>query len=195
RHPARPDPARAAQPAGSVRPKAAPGSGLLRDLDPSLGVVLANLLTTSEVAVTRQHGTEELLVKFPQAVAAGATVVDGDKVNFGMAVTFFEPLPCTAGYSGTRYRSGLDLGTAPALNTQARCASPPSSGINVRGSANAPKGGPVPEPAKPGSLPSGNRAPAATPQTAALPGALGLADARGATGMAGLLGLTTGGGR
>ncbi|MFF2507044.1 MCE family protein [Streptomyces sp. NPDC058067] len=169
-------------------------SGLLRDLDPSLGVVLANLLTTSEVAVTRQHGTEELLVKVPQAVAAGATAVEGDKVNFGMAVTFFKPLPCTAGYSGTRYRGGLDLGTAPPLNTAARCASSPSSGIDVRGSANAPKGGPVPEPAKPGSLPSGNRAPAAAAQAAALPGALGLADAPGATGMAGLLGLTSRGG-
>ncbi|MFD5658336.1 MCE family protein, partial [Streptomyces hirsutus] len=40
-------------------------SGVLRDLDPSLGVVLANLLTTSEIAVTRQRGTEEFLVKFP----------------------------------------------------------------------------------------------------------------------------------
>src|SRR5690606_8108251 len=35
-------------------------SGLLRDLDPAFGVVVANLLTTSEVAVTRQRGLEEL---------------------------------------------------------------------------------------------------------------------------------------
>ncbi len=118
-------------------------SGVLRDLDPSLGVVLANLLTTSEVAVTRQRGTEELLVKYPAAVAAGATAVDGGKVNFGMAVTFFKPLPCTTGYGGTRYRNGLDLGTAPPLNTGAACTAPASSGKNVRGSGNAPKGGPV----------------------------------------------------
>ncbi|WP_336321919.1 MlaD family protein [Streptomyces lavendofoliae] len=122
-------------------------SGLLRDLDPSLGVVLANLLTTSEVAVTRQRGMEEFLVRMPAVAAAGATAVTAQGVNLGMSVTFFQPLPCTAGYGGTRYRNGLDLSSPPALNTGARCASPPSSGVNVRGSANAPRGGPLPPPA------------------------------------------------
>ncbi|MFC9885992.1 MCE family protein [Streptomyces pilosus] len=152
---------------------AAQVSGVLRDLDPSLGVVLANLLTTSEIAVTRQRGTEELLVKFPAAVAAGATAVDGGKLNFGMAVTFFKPLPCTAGYGATRYRNGLDLGTTPALNTGAACTSSAADGYNVRGAANAPRGGPVPEPARPGSLPSGSGG-ARTGGPAALPGALAL---------------------
>lgn len=150
----------------AVTPEAATQvSGVLRDLDPSLGVVLANLLTTSEIAVTRQRGVEELLVKYPAAVAAGATAVDGGKLNLGMAVTFFKPLPCTDGYGGTRYRNGLDLGTAPPLNTGASCTAPAGSGTGVRGSANAPKGGAVPEPARPGSLPG--------PSTA-LPGALTL---------------------
>ncbi|MEU0227538.1 MCE family protein [Streptomyces sp. NPDC006284] len=168
-------------------------SGLLRDLDPSLGVVLANLLTTSEVAVTRQRGIEELLVKYPAAVSAGATAVDGGTMKLGLAVTFFKPLPCTAGYGGTRYRNGLDLGTAPALNTGASCTAPPGSGVNVRGSANAPRGGPVPEPARPGSLPSGSAKPSASTGTSAagpLPGALALPDVGGAAApdLAGLLG-------
>ncbi|MYT70866.1 MULTISPECIES: MlaD family protein [unclassified Streptomyces] len=157
-------------------------SGLLRDLNPEVGVVLANLLTTSEVAVTRQRGTEELLVKLPAAVAAGATAVDGKKVNFGMAVTFFKPLPCTAGYSGTTYRLGTDLSAAPATNTGARCTAPASSGVNVRGSAHAPGGGAVPKPAQPGAL--------------SLPS---VADDSGtsasSSGMAGLLGLSEGSGR
>jgi phospholipid/cholesterol/gamma-HCH transport system substrate-binding protein len=168
-------------------------SGLLRDLDPSLGVVLANLLTTSEVAVTRQRGIEELLVKYPAAVSAGATAVDGGTMQLGLAVTFFKPLPCTAGYGGTRYRNGLDLGTAPALNTGASCTAPPGSGVNVRGSANAPRGGPLPEPARPGSLPSGSAKPSASTGTSAagpLPGALALPDVGGAAApdLAGLLG-------
>ncbi|WP_030214219.1 MCE family protein [Streptomyces bikiniensis] len=172
-------------------------SGLLRDLDPSLSVVLANLLTTSEVAVTRQRGIEELLVKYPAAVSAGATAVDGGKVNFGMAVTFFKPLPCTSGYGGTRYRNGLDLGTAPALNTGAACTGSAAAGINVRGSAHAPKGGPVPVPARPGSLPSGSAgAGTAGPQRQPLPGALALpGQGGGPTDMAGLLGLGSGGTR
>ncbi|MEU5411873.1 MlaD family protein [Streptomyces clavifer] len=167
---------------------AAPGateqiSGLLRDLDPSFGVVVANLLTTSEVAVTRQRGLEELLVKVPAVAAAGASVIDEDGARFGMSVTFFEPLPCTAGYGATTYRPGTDLSPAPAVNSKARCTSSPGTGINVRGSANAPKGGPVPEPAKPGSLLLG------TPG-AALPGALGTGGTgTPADGIAGLLGL------
>ncbi|ORT55695.1 MlaD family protein [Streptomyces sp. CB03238] len=124
-------------------------SALLRDLDPGFGVVLANLLTTSEVAVTRQRGMAEFLVRMPALVAAGSTAVTPRGVDLGMSVTFFEPLPCTAGYGGTTYRNGLDLSSPPALNTKARCTSPPSSGINVRGSANAPRGGPLPPPATP----------------------------------------------
>ncbi|MGC0377508.1 MCE family protein [Streptomyces sp. SAI-229] len=159
----------------AVTPEAATQvSGLLRDLDPSLGVVLANLLTTSEVAVTRQRGIEELLVQYPAAVAAGSTAVDGGKLNLGMAVTFFTPLPCTDGYGATRYRNGLDLGTAPALNTGAACTAPAAGGSNVRGSANAPEGGAVPEPARPGSLPSGSGGTPAKDGPATLPGALAL---------------------
>ncbi|MET7858057.1 MlaD family protein [Streptomyces sp. NPDC005318] len=163
-------------------------SGLLRDLDPSFGVVVANLLTTSEIAVTRQRGLEELLVKLPAVAAAGASAVDEEGARFGMSVTFFEPLPCTAGYGGTAYRNGLDTSKAPATNTKARCTSSPGTGINVRGSANAPKGGAVPEPARPGSLLLGSDA------GGQLPGALGLgADtAPTTTGMAGLLGLGSG---
>ncbi|WP_432111540.1 MCE family protein [Streptomyces sp. YPW6] len=156
-------------------------SGLLRDVDPAFGVVVANLLTTSEVAVTRQRGLEELLVKLPAVAAAGASAVDDDGARFGMSVTFFEPLPCTAGYGGTVYRNGLDTSAGPAVNTAARCTSSPGTGINVRGSANAPQGGPVPEPAVPGSM--------KLPGAGAGAGAGAAASPPPAEGMAGLLGL------
>ncbi|WP_413752277.1 MCE family protein [Streptomyces sp. R-74717] len=163
-------------------------SGVLHDLDPGFGIVVANLLTTSELAVTRQRGIEELLVKLPAVAAAGASAVDEDGARFGMSVTFFEPLPCTAGYGGTTYRNGLDTTTGPEVNTKARCTSSPGTGINVRGSANAPKGPAVPEPAKPGSMLLGADA------GGTLPGALGAtANTSPATnGMAGLLGLEAG---
>ncbi|MDQ0846571.1 MCE family protein [Streptomyces sp. V1I6] len=175
---------------------AAPGaagqiSGLLRDLDPAFGVVVANLLTTSEVAVTRQNGIEELLVKLPAVAAAGATAVTGEGARFGMSVTFFEPLPCTDGYGSTVYRNGLDTSPATATDTAARCTSPPSSGKNVRGSANAPTGGPVPDPARPGSASSAvGTGTGGGDRSATLPGALGLPPVTGsASGMSGLLGL------
>ncbi|WP_369204109.1 MCE family protein [Streptomyces sp. PU-14G] len=127
-------------------------TGLLRDLDPSLSVLLANLTTTSELALTRQRGIEELLVTLPRVAAAGSTAITKKGATFGMSLAFFDPLPCTDGYEGTRYRNGLETGKAPPLNERAHCASPPSTGKNVRGSANAPTGGPLPAPARPGSL-------------------------------------------
>ena len=142
-------------------------TGLLRDLDPSLSVVIANLLTFSKVTAPRTDGLEELLVRLPGVVSAGSTVVQDGKLRFGMATTFFNPLPCTRGYGGTTYRNGLNLSEGPPLNTEARCAMPASSGVNVRGSANAPRRG-VPEPARPGS------AALTSAPTAGLPGALGL---------------------
>jgi phospholipid/cholesterol/gamma-HCH transport system substrate-binding protein len=181
-------------------------SSLLRDVGPNLSVVLANLLTTSDVAVTRQSGIQEFLVKVPQVAAAGSSAVKDGKLDFGMAVTFFAPLPCTSGYGGTTYRNGLDTSApATAFNTSASCTAPASSGSDVRGSAHAPSGGGVPTPAQPGSvLPTstgtpatstttgaGTGGPAAAGTPAALPGALGLPalPSTGPTTMASLLGL------
>ncbi|WP_052390441.1 MlaD family protein [Streptomyces sp. NRRL B-24484] len=105
---------------------------LTDDLDPGLSVVLANLLTTAELGVTRQHGIEELLVRLPAVAAAGSTAVDADGAHLGVAVTFFSPLPCTDGYRATPRRNGLDTGPAPQFNTAAHCAAPAGSGTAVR---------------------------------------------------------------
>lgn len=157
---------------------------LIRDLDPSLSVLVANLLTTSDILAPRSDGLEQLLAKLPDAVASGKSVVQDGKLNFGMVTTFFDPPNCTSGYGGTKYRNGLDTSPAPALNTAAHCAAPPSSGINVRGAANAPRG-PVPTPARAGSVLTGG--------TSALPGALALPGVPdGPRDMRGLLGLQGG---
>ncbi|MBV9381990.1 MAG: MCE family protein [Streptosporangiaceae bacterium] len=113
-------------------------SGLLQDNDPDLGLLLANLLSTAQVTAPRQSALKELLSALPAVVAAGNTVINARGANFGLALTFFNPLPCTAGYQGTVYRNGTDASAAPPLNTAAYCASPASSGIDVRGSAHAP---------------------------------------------------------
>ncbi|MCT2592404.1 MCE family protein [Streptomyces sp. N2-109] len=130
-------------------------TALVRENDPAFSVLLANLTTTSELLVTRQRGTEELMVRLPQVIAAGSTATTPDGIRFGMVTTFFEPLPCTSGYGGTTYRNGLDTSPPPSVNTDARCDASPASGQNVRGSRNAPSGG-VPEPARAGSLDTGN---------------------------------------
>jgi phospholipid/cholesterol/gamma-HCH transport system substrate-binding protein len=128
---------------------AAQVADLLAGSNPSLGLLIANLLTTSEVSMTRGSALDELLSALPAAVAIGSTAVNGTGAHFGLALTFFDPLPCTAGYD-TQYLNGLDTSPNPPLNTSAYCASPASSGIDVRGSANAPGFPSVPPAAQPG---------------------------------------------
>lgn len=130
-------------------PAATQLSDLLQENDPELSVLLANLLTTSKLFVTRTGGLEELFVSLPQAVAATSTAITPDGGNFSVALTFFDPPPCTTGYESTEYRSGEDTSPAP-FNTAAGCTLPVGSASSVRGSQNAPSGG-VPEPAVPGS--------------------------------------------
>ena len=126
-------------------------AGLLRDNDLGLGAVIANLLTTSDVTLTRQPALEEMFSALPAAVAAGSTVINSHGANFGLALTFFTPYPCVTGYGGTTYRNGLNLSPAPPLNTGASCTLPASSNVDVRGPAHAPSGGGVPPPVPNGS--------------------------------------------
>jgi phospholipid/cholesterol/gamma-HCH transport system substrate-binding protein len=135
----------------SAAPQAAAQvADLLAESNPSLATLIANLLTTSEVTLTRGSALDELLSVLPADVAIGSTVINGKGARFGIALTFFKPLPCTAGYGGTVYRNGLDTSPGPALNTSAGCTLPASSGVDVRGSAHAPSGGGVPPAAEPG---------------------------------------------
>lgn len=126
-------------------------AGLLRDNDLGLGAVIANLLTTSDVTLTRQPALKEMFSALPAAVAAGSTVINSRGANFGLALTFFTPFPCVTGYGGTTYRNGLNLSKAPPLNTGASCTLPASSNVDVRGPAHAPSGGGVPPPVPNGS--------------------------------------------
>jgi phospholipid/cholesterol/gamma-HCH transport system substrate-binding protein len=128
---------------------AAQVADVLAETNPSLGVLIANLLTTSELTLTRGKALDELLSALPAAIAIGSTVITDQGSQFGVALTFFDPLPCTDGYGGTAHRNGLDTSPAP-LNTSARCTLPASSGTDVRGSARAPSGGGVPPAANPG---------------------------------------------
>jgi len=123
-------------------PAATQVAGLITDNTPALGALIANLLTTAQITLTRGAALEETFSALPAAIAAGSTVITKGgqfgNARFGVALTFFNPLPCTAGYQGTKIRNGLDTSPGPPLNTNARCTEPASTGINVRGSAHAP---------------------------------------------------------
>lgn len=97
---------------------------LLKDLEPTLPVLLGNMVTANGVMVAHLSGIEQILVEFPRAVAAGFTGTPGDgwgHTNLQLAQT---PLPCTGkGYKPAKeWRSPHDLTDAPIY--PAKCEDP-----------------------------------------------------------------------
>jgi phospholipid/cholesterol/gamma-HCH transport system substrate-binding protein len=103
--------------------------GLLRDLDPTVGALLGNLITVNGIAARRLPGIEQILVEYPLVVAGGFTVAPGDgTAHFGLVVNLNNPPPCT--YGGGR------SGCAPVRGTSR---APGATGANP---SPAPLGGP-----------------------------------------------------
>ncbi len=164
----------------AVPPASEQVSALLKESGPNLGVVFANLLTTSNILVTRRDGLEQIAVTYPLAVGGGFTVAPGDgSAHFGLALNVFDPMPCTVGYEGTKIRQGNDTSAAPPLNTQAYCALARGSATSVRGSQNAPYGGTPTTPVgnattQPGREPTGQQTAPELPLLTSLGQLLGL---------------------
>jgi phospholipid/cholesterol/gamma-HCH transport system substrate-binding protein len=150
-------------------PAASELTALVRENRTDFGVLVANLLTVSEVTVRRLPAVRQLLVTYPIAVAGGYTVVPGDgTAHFGLVLNVGDPPDCTSGYGGTRRRAPADTRpTGP--NTDARCTEPAGSQTSVRGAQNAPRpGGAEPGRVPPPANPAGGPAP--------VPAAAGAAD-------------------
>jgi phospholipid/cholesterol/gamma-HCH transport system substrate-binding protein len=119
-------------------PAAQQVTGLIQEINGSLGALLSSLLTTSTVVVKHENALRELLVQLPVTVSIGGSVITPQGINVGLVPTFFDPEPCTSGYGGTTERTGLTTSAPPTLNTAAGCTAPTSSGIDLRGSQHAP---------------------------------------------------------
>lgn len=117
-------------------------SQVLAESGPGLSALTANLLTTSNLVSTRLDGIEQVLVTYPVLAVGAQTVAPGDgTAHLGLALNLFNPPPCTNGYVPVQqYRPGNDLAPRDP-KTNAYCAEPVGSPINVRGSQNAPFNG------------------------------------------------------
>ncbi len=116
-------------------------SEVLAESGPGLGALTANLLTTSNLLVTRLDGLEQGLVTYPILAAGANSVAKDGTAHLGLALNLFNPPSCTKGYIGyDKYRTGADT-TPRAPKDNAYCAEPKGSPINVRGSQNAPYNG------------------------------------------------------
>jgi phospholipid/cholesterol/gamma-HCH transport system substrate-binding protein len=117
-------------------------SQVLAESGPGLGALTANLLTTSNLVVTRLNGIEQALVTYPVLAASAQTVTPGDgTAHLGLVLNLFNPPSCTKGYVPySAYRTGADL-TPRDPKADSYCAEPTGSPIDVRGARNAPFNG------------------------------------------------------
>ncbi|MFD1826120.1 MULTISPECIES: MlaD family protein [Mumia] len=112
---------------------------LFKDVGVPLGVLMSNLVSTAQVFGTNSQGVEDALIRIPEAISIGWAVNGSKGLNLGLTPTFFDPLPCVAGYGGTELREGTDTSAGKPFNKKARCTASPSSGKNVRGPHSLPK--------------------------------------------------------
>ncbi|MFD0361684.1 MCE family protein [Nocardia sp. GCM10030253] len=143
-------------------------SAQFNDLKPTLPLLLRNLVSVSQLAVTYHAGVEQLLVVFPPLIAALETIIRGP-MEYGVMVDFMavinDPPACTTGFLPANERrspSELDsIGTPPGLY----CKVPQDSPIEVRGIRNTPcmefpgVRAPTPELCRTGYVPLGNNPP------------------------------------
>ncbi|MEU7766454.1 MlaD family protein [Nocardia sp. NPDC049190] len=151
-------------------------STLFNDLQPTLPLLLSNLISVGQVAVTYHAGLEQILVIYPPLVAALLTAVRGP-LEYGALVDFMavvnDPPACTTGFlppDQRRSPSELDtVDTPPGLY----CKVPQGAREAVRGIRNTPcvevpgVRAPTPELCRTGYVPLGNNPPFGPPQPVA----------------------------
>lgn len=98
-----------------------------------LGQLMSNLISTAEVFGTNADGVKETLIRLPEGISITYAVMSSQGMRSGIQLSFFNPLPCVAGYETTEMRQGTDTRPGKPFNTEAGCTAPPSSGTNVRG--------------------------------------------------------------
>jgi phospholipid/cholesterol/gamma-HCH transport system substrate-binding protein len=113
---------------------------LLETTQPTLGVLLGNLVSTGQVVEARLPGVEQILVTYPVVVAQGFTTVPGDgTAHFGLVLNVNNPPPCTY---NTVQRVPQDTSSRPP-NTDVYCDAWRGSATDVRGAQNVPAPGPT----------------------------------------------------
>ncbi len=120
---------------------------LLDRLQPTLPILMANLVSVGQVALTYRDGIEELLVLLPQAVAAGQAGMvanvntkqpyKGQYLSFNLNLNL--PPPCTTGYLPAQQQRVPTFEDAPERPPgDLYCRVPQDSPLNVRGARNLP---------------------------------------------------------
>ncbi len=83
---------------------------LLKDLEPTLPVLLGSAVSVNQVVVSHLAGVEQLLVTYPRTISAGFTGTPGDGYgHVNLQLAYNQP-PCTEGYKPrSQWRPPSDL--------------------------------------------------------------------------------------
>ena len=128
-------------------PAAAEVRRLVERLQPTLPILLANLVSVGQVALTYQSDIEQLLVVFPQAIAAEQAGIlanlntkqdyKGQYLSFNLNLNL--PPPCTTGFLPAQQQRVAALEDYPQRPAgDLYCRLPQDSQFNVRGARNTP---------------------------------------------------------
>ena len=123
------------------------GAALFNRVAPALPVLLANLVSLGEIAVTYRSDIQQLLVLFPQGTAVMSAIIaanantkqdyKGVYLDFNLNLNL--PPPCNTGFLPVRQQrspSDVDYPERPA--GELYCRVPQDSPLNVRGVRNIP---------------------------------------------------------
>lgn len=108
---------------------------LLKELEPTLPVLLGDLISVGQVLISELDGLEQLLVTYPVLIAGGPTGSTADGFGHVNLQFDYSVPPCTQGYlPPSKWRSTQDRTDAPAADVGCT-AGPPYA---MRGSKYAP---------------------------------------------------------
>jgi phospholipid/cholesterol/gamma-HCH transport system substrate-binding protein len=110
---------------------------LLESVEPTMPLLLGNLVTVSQVVATRLPATEQLLVSFPVATSTAFSAVRDGALSLNLQLDYDTPA-CTQGYVPTDEWRPTDDETDGEVYP-ARCDS--GAPYNVRGTKHAPRYG------------------------------------------------------
>jgi phospholipid/cholesterol/gamma-HCH transport system substrate-binding protein len=123
------------------------GTALFNRVAPALPVLLANLVSLGQIAVTYRTDIEQLLVLFPQGTAVMSAIIvanantkqdyKGVYLDFNLNLNL--PPPCNTGFLPVRQqRSPSDVDAPERPAGELYCRVPQDSPLNVRGVRNIP---------------------------------------------------------
>ena len=128
---------------------------LLKDLEPTLPILLSDLVSVDQVISSYLPGVEQLLVTYPAMIAGGPTGSTKDGWGHINLQFDYSVPPCTNGYRPpAEWRSPYDTTDAPVYPAECQSGAP----FEMRGPRNAP--GPSGANASPPRVYSGSYDPA-----------------------------------